>query len=216
MSINSLDRLVALFSRLPGIGKKSASRLVYHVLDADPSYAKTLAAELADLHDAIKRCSRCGSFTESDPCPICQDSGRDRSLLCVVERAQDVRLIEESREFRGIFHVLGGLIAPLEGVSPGNLAIAHLPDRIRNEGVREVILALNPTIEGDTTALYIQKFLSEKMLSNSATQATAEQVPPTQTPIVISRLASGLPVGGDLEYTDKLTLSRSLRGRIRM
>ena len=198
---NALDRLVALFSRLPGIGKKSASRLVYHILDADPSFARTIAGELQGLHEAIKRCSRCGSFTESDPCSICTDNARDHSLLCVVERAQDVRVIEESREFRGLFHVLGGLIAPLEGVNPGDLAIAQLLGRIRDEGVTEVILALNPTIEGDTTALYIQKFLKEKLPS---------------CPLEISRLASGLPVGGDLEYADRLTLSRSLRGRIKM
>ncbi|MDR1802496.1 MAG: recombination mediator RecR [Treponema sp.] len=197
----ALDRLVALFSRLPGIGKKSASRLVYHILDADPSFAKTLAAELNGLHEAVRRCSRCGSFTESDPCPICTDTGRDSTLLCVVERAQDVRLIDESREFHGRFHVLGGLIAPLEGINPGNLNIARLPARIVDEGVREVILALNPTIEGDTTALYIQKFLGEKLPSHT---------------LEVSRLASGLPVGGDLEYADRLTLSRSLRGRIRM
>jgi len=198
---NALDRLVALFSRLPGIGKKSASRLVYHILDADPSFARTIAGELQGLHEAIKRCSRCGSFTESDPCSICTDTTRDHSLLCVVERAQDVRVIEESREFRGLFHVLGGLIAPLEGVNPGDLAIAQLLGRVRDEGVTEVILALNPTIEGDTTALYIQKFLKEKLPS---------------CPLEISRLASGLPVGGDLEYADRLTLSRSLRGRIKM
>jgi recombination protein RecR len=198
---NALDRLVALFSRLPGIGKKSASRLVYHILDSDRSYARTLAGELQGLHDAIKRCSRCGSFTESDPCSICTDTARDHSLLCVVERAQDVRVIDESREFRGLFHVLGGLIAPLEGVNPGDLAIAQLLGRVRDEGVREVILALNPTIEGDTTALYIQKFLKEKLPSGQ---------------LEISRLASGLPVGGDLEYADRLTLSRSLRGRIKM
>jgi recombination protein RecR len=119
----------------------------------------------------------------------------------VVERAQDVRVIEESREFRGLFHVLGGLIAPLEGVNPGDLAIAQLLGRVRDEGVTEVMLALNPTIEGDTTALYIQKFLKEKLPSRS---------------LEISRLASGLPVGGDLEYADRLTLSRSLRGRIKM
>jgi len=199
--LNALDRLVAHFSKLPGIGKKSAGRLVYHILDADASYARTLASELAGLHDAIKRCSRCGSFTESDPCPICSDPARDRSLLCVVERAQDVRVIDESREFRGVFHVLGGLIAPLEGVNPGDLSIGQLPGRIRDEGVREVILALNPTIEGDTTSLYIQRFLKEKF--------------PTE-PLEVSRLASGLPVGGDLEYADRLTLSRSLRGRIKM
>jgi recombination protein RecR len=198
---NALDRLVALFSRLPGIGKKSASRLVYHILDSDPSFARSLAGELQGLHEAIKRCSRCGSFTESDPCSICTDTARDHSLLCVVERAQDVRVIEESREFRGLFHVLGGLIAPLEGVNPGDLAIAQLLGRVMDEGVTEVILALNPTIEGDTTALYIQKFLKEKLPSR---------------PLEISRLASGLPVGGDLEYADRLTLSRSLRGRIKM
>ncbi|MDR0497117.1 MAG: recombination mediator RecR [Treponema sp.] len=199
--LNALDRLVVLLSKLPGIGKKSAGRLVYHILEADPSYAKTLAAELQDLHKVIKRCSRCGSFTECDPCPICTDPGRDRTLICVVERAQDVRVIDESREFRGLFHVLGGLIAPLEGVSPGDLSIAQLPVRIRDEGVSEVILALNPTIEGDTTALYIQRFLNEKLPAH---------------PLEISRLASGLPVGGDLEYADRLTLSRSLRGRIKM
>jgi len=199
--LNALDRLVALLCKLPGIGKKSAGRLVYHILDADPYYARTLAAELSGLHEAIKRCSRCGSFTESDPCPICTDTGRDHTLLCVVERAQDVRVIDESREFRGLFHVLGGLIAPLEGVNPGDLAIAQLLGRIRDEGVREVILALNPTIEGDTTSLYIQRFLKEKLPSH---------------PLEISRLASGLPVGGDLEYADRLTLSRSLRGRIKM
>ena len=199
--MNAIDRLVALCSKLPGIGKKSASRLVYYILDNDSSYARTLATELLNLHEAIKRCSKCGSFTENDPCHICSDPGRDRGLLCVVERAQDVRVIDESREFRGIFHVLGGLIAPLEGINPGDLSIGQLPGRIKDEGVKEVILALNPTIEGDTTSLYIQKYLKESLPSLK---------------LDISRLASGLPVGGDLEYADKLTLSRSLRGRIRM
>lgn len=198
---NALDRLVAVLSKLPGIGKKSAGRLVYHILDADPSYARTLAGELLTLHELIKRCSLCGSFTESDPCPICKDPSRDRTLLCVVERAQDVRVIDESREFRGFFHVLGGLIAPLEGVNPGDLSLARLLERVRDEGIEEVILALNPTVEGDTTALYIQRFLKDKL--------------PLKSP-EISRLASGLPVGGDLEYADRLTLSRSLRGRIKM
>ncbi|MCL2129978.1 MAG: recombination mediator RecR [Treponema sp.] len=200
-SFNALDRLVALFSKLPGIGKKSAGRLVYHILEKDRSYANTLAAELSGLHDAIRRCSVCGSFTESDPCPVCDDPGRDHSLICVVERAQDVRVIDESREYNGVFHVLGGLIAPLEGVNPGDLSIGKLAGRIKNDGVREVILALNPTIEGDTTALYIQKFLLDNLPSFQ---------------LEISRLASGLPVGGDLEYADRLTLSRCFRGRIKM
>ncbi|QQO09750.1 recombination mediator RecR [Breznakiella homolactica] len=195
--MNAIDKLVALLSKLPGIGKKSAGRMAYHMLDSDPSYANTLAEQIASLHTRIKRCSLCGSFTESDPCPICTDPGRDPALICVVERAQDVRVIEESREFRGRFHVLGGLIAPLEGIGPDDLTIGQLISRIRREGTREVILAMNPTVEGDTTALYLQKMLKE-------------------TGAEVTRLASGLPVGGDLEYADRLTLSRSFRGRVKM
>jgi recombination protein RecR len=198
--LNAMDRLIALLSKLPGIGRKSAGRLAYFILDAAPSYAAALAGELGGLHTAIRRCSRCGGFTETDPCPLCGDPARDQTLLCVVERAQDIRVIEESREFRGLFHVLGGLIAPLEGVNPGDLAIGRLLDRIRAEGTREVILALNPTVEGDTTALYLQKLLKESASGG----------------VEISRLASGLPVGGDLEYTDRLTLTRSFRGRVRV
>jgi recombination protein RecR len=195
--LNALDRLVVLLTKLPGIGKKSAGRMAYHILDADPSYARILGEQLLTLHSAIRRCSVCGSFTESDPCPICTDPGRDGSLLCVVERAQDVRIIEEFREYRGRFHVLGGLIAPLDGVGPEALTIGQLLSRVRREDVREVILAMNPTVEGDTTALYIRKLLKD-------------------TEIEVTRLASGLPVGGDLEYADRLTLSRSFRGRIRL
>jgi recombination protein RecR len=201
--LNALDRLVGLFSKLPGVGKKSAGRMAYHILDNDPGYARMLADELAGLHQAIRRCGVCGSFTETDPCPICADPSRDRSVICVVERAQDVRVIEESfgnrvsGEFRGLFHVLGGLIAPLEGIGPGNLSIGSLLNRLRKTGVRELILALNPTVEGDTTALYLQKLLKD-------------------FPVEVTRLASGLPVGGDLEYADRLTLSRSFRGRVKV
>jgi recombination protein RecR len=197
MNLNALDRLVGLLSKLPGIGKKNASRMAYHILEGDSSYARILAEELAGLHGAIRRCSLCGSFTETDPCPICADPGRDHSTICVVERAQDVRVIEESREFRGLFHVLGGLIAPLEGIGPGSLNIGPLLNRLRNTEVRELILAVNPTVEGDTTALYLQKILKDFNVE-------------------VTRLASGLPVGGDLEYADRLTLSRSLRGRIKL
>jgi recombination protein RecR len=198
---NALDRLVTLLAKLPGVGKKSAGRMAYHILDGDPSYARALAGELAGLHQAIRRCGVCGGFTETDPCPICADSGRDHSIICVVERAQDVRIIDESREFHGVFHVLGGLIAPLEGVGPGDLSIGKLIARLGDQNpahaVKELILALNPTVEGDTTALYLQKLLKE-------------------FPVELSRLASGLPVGGDLEYTDRLTLSRSFRGRVKV
>jgi recombination protein RecR len=195
--VNAIDRLVALLAKLPGIGKKSAGRMAYHILDADPGYARTLAEQLLALHSAIRRCSRCGSFTETDPCPICADPGRDGSIICVVERAQDVRTIEESREFRGRFHVLGGLIAPLEGIGPDKLTIGQLAGRVRRENIREVILAMNPTVEGDTTALYVQRVLKD-------------------TGAEVTRLASGLPVGGDLEYADRLTLSRSFRSRVKL
>jgi recombination protein RecR len=171
--------------------------MVYHILDTSPDYARDLAEELAGLHRSIRHCSVCGGFTDADPCPICTDSGRDTSLLCVVERAQDVRVIDESREFHGRFHVLGGLIAPLEGIGPEDLSIGRLLSRVRREGVREVILAMNPTLEGDTTALYLQKLLKD-------------------TGAEVTRLASGLPVGGDLEYADRLTLSRSFRGRVKL
>jgi recombination protein RecR len=195
--INALDRLSALLTKLPGVGKKSAGRMVYHILESSPEYARKLAEEIAGLHEAIKRCPICGAFTETDPCPICADPGRDSSLLCVVERPQDVRIIDESREFHGRFHVLGGLIAPLEGIGPEDLNLGLLLRRVRVEGVREVILAMNPTLEGDTTALYLQKLLKD-------------------TDAEVTRLASGLPVGGDLEYADRLTLSRSFRGRVKL
>jgi len=169
--------------------------MAYHILDGGSGYARNLADSLASLHDLIHRCGVCGGFTETDPCPVCSDPTRDHSLICVIERAQDLRIIEESREFHGVFHVLGGLIAPLDGVGPGDLAIDKLVARLG--GAKEVILALNPTLEGDTTALYLQKVLKD-------------------FPVEVSRLASGLPVGGDLEYTDRLTLSRSFRGRVKM
>ncbi|GHV19306.1 recombination protein RecR [Spirochaetia bacterium] len=193
----TLDTLITLFAKLPGIGKKSAGRLAYHILETNRNYAQALGDTLHCLHDSVKQCSVCGCWTESDPCDICCDTSRDRSMLCVVEKAQDVRVIEESREFPGRFHVLGGLIAPLDGINPDDLAIGTLLKRVREEKISEVILALNPTVEGDTTALYIQRQLQETGTS-------------------VSRLASGLPAGGELEYTDRLTLARSLRGRIVM
>ena len=212
MTVSALDRLITLFSKLPGIGKKSAGRITFHILDSDPALAAAFAQELAGLHKAVQRCGVCGGFTDADPnrgadgasfavCPICGDQSRDRSIICVVERAQDMRIIEESREYPGLFHVLGGLIAPLEGVGPGDLSINKLMERIRGadsgQNIKEVILALNPTVEGDTTALYLQKQLKD-------------------FPVEVTRLASGMPVGGDIEYIDRLTLSRSFRGRVKV
>jgi len=213
---NALDRLITLFSKLPGIGKKSAGRIAYHILDSSPVLAETLAKELAGLHKAIRRCGTCGGFTEVDPCSVCSDSGRDHSIICVVESAQDMRIIEESREFPGVYHVLGGLIAPLEGVGPADLSIDKLISRLNDsrldgsrlndnrhsgvnsgQNVKELILALNPTVEGDTTALYLQKLFKDFSVE-------------------VTRLASGMPVGGNIEYIDKLTLSRSFRGRVKI
>ena len=200
MNPNALDRLITLFTKLPGIGKKSAGRIAYHILDSSPVLASTLAKELSGLHQAIRRCSICGGFTESDPCSVCVNPDRDHSIICVVECAQDMRIIEDAREFPGVYHVLGGLIAPLEGISPADLSIDKLIARLHNTDkrqVKELILALNPTVEGDTTALYLQKTLKDY-------------------PVEITRLASGMPVGGNIEYIDKLTLSRSFRGRVKI
>jgi recombination protein RecR len=201
--MDALTRLSTLLSRLPGFGKKSAQRISYYLLDGDPAYCQALAAALGTLHESLRKCPLCGAWTDADSpgglCPICGDSRRDRSLLCVVAKAQDIQALEESREYNGLFHVLGGLIAPLDGVTPDKLSIGALVSRARQGEIREIILALNPTIEGDTTALYVQREIAD--IGNS---------------IVVSRLASGLPAGGDLEYADRLTLSRSLRGRVKM
>jgi recombination protein RecR len=192
--MNTLDALVESFSRLPGIGKKSAARIAGYLLKAEPSFVERFASQLATLQQKIRPCSICGAYTEEDPCPICSDPLRDRTLLCVVEQPQDVGIIDASREYTGLYHVLGGLIAPLEGIGPDTLNLGRLVKRVRDEGFTEVILATNPTVEGDTTALYIQSLLAG-------------------TDVTVTRLASGLPVGGDLEYADRLTLSRSFRGR---
>ncbi|MCI7439856.1 MAG: recombination mediator RecR [Treponema sp.] len=192
--MNALDEITESFSRLPGIGKKSAARIANHLLRADSVFMARFANQIATLQEKIKACSVCGSWTEEDPCPICSAVNRDRTLICVVEQPQDVVTIESSREFNGLFHVLGGVISPLEGMTPDKLRIQSLLERVKNEGVKEVILATNPTVEGDTTALFIQRLLRE-------------------TGVAVTRLASGLPVGGDLEYADRLTLARSFRGR---
>jgi recombination protein recR len=196
--MNALEDLIDNLCRLPGIGKKSAARLAYHILKQEPPYAHRLADSLYRLHDSIKPCPICGAFTDQNVCAVCSDPGRDGSCICVVEQPQDVYTLMSMGEYRGLFHVLGGVIAPLEGVGPEQLGIASLIKRIGSgTAVKEVIIATNPTIEGDTTALYIQKVLRD-------------------LPVEVTRLASGLPVGGDLEYTDKLTLMRSFKGRIKI
>jgi recombination protein RecR len=192
--VTTLDRIIQSLSRLPGIGRKSAARIAYWLLKSDPHITRQLAEQLQTLHSSIKKCSVCGNYTEQDPCAICSSTNRDRSLICVVENPQDVQIIEETREYDGLYHVLGGAISPMNGVGAEDLSIGKLMQRVSDQSVTEVILATNPTVEGDTTALYLQRMLKERG-------------------VAVSRLASGLPVGGDLEYADRMTLARSLKGR---
>lgn len=193
--MTSLDQLAKHLSRLPGIGPKSASRLAYHLIKSDPQYNQQLANLIATIQDLVFPCPVCGSYTETEPCAVCADPNRDRSLICVVEQPQDVVTISASGAYNGLFHVLGGALSPLEGIGPDKLDFARLLQRIENGEFHEVIIATNPTEEGDTTAMYLRHLLKGKQ-------------------IAISRLASGLPIGGDLEYADRLTLARSLRGRV--
>jgi recombination protein RecR len=192
---NIIDDLTNSFSRLPGIGKKSAARIVNNLLKANPAYVQNFARQLSELQQKIKPCSVCGAWTEINPCPICSNPLRDKSLICVVEQPQDVITIDSTGTFSGLFHVLGGVIAPLEGIGPEQLNIASLLNRAKTEAIKEIIIATNPTFEGDSTAMYLQRLLSEF------------------STIKVTRLATGIPVGGDLEYADKLTLARSFSGR---
>jgi len=192
--MNALDDLIDSFSRLPGVGKKSASRIAHFLLKSDQSLCDRLARDISVLHEKIHPCRKCGAYTEDDLCSVCSNPGRDQRLLCVVEQPQDVQTIEAVKEYTGLFHVLGGVIAPLDGIGPDQLRLSELVSRVQEGTIQEVILATNPTIEGDTTALYIQRILKN-------------------CNVTVTRLASGLPVGGDLEYADRLTLSRSFRGR---
>jgi len=192
--MNSLERLIANLARLPGLGKKSASRIAYYLLRADETLVRSLAEDLGALRQTIQPCSVCGTYTDVDPCAICTDPSRDRTSICVVEEPRDVLTLESIREHRGLYHVLGGALSPIDGVGPSSLRIDALVERVRRGGVQEVILATNPTVEGETTALYIVKVLRE-------------------TGVKTSRIAFGLPVGGDLEFADKQTLVRSFKGR---
>ena len=203
--MQALEDLVSLFNRFPGIGRKSALRMTYYLLKADPRFAEALAERVGSLQASISFCSSCGSYTEADPCPVCSGFDRDRRTVCVVEQPQDVLTIEASMEYKGLYHVLGGLLSPLDGIGPDKLRIASLVQRVRKSRetqpgspdpipVEEVVLATNPTVEGDTTALYIKKVLEREGVR-------------------VTRLATGMPVGGDLEYADRLTLARSFRGR---
>jgi len=192
--MNVLERLIGNLARLPGLGKKSASRIAYFLLRADETLARTLGEDLALLRRTIRNCSVCGTYTDLDPCSMCTDPRRDPSSICVVEEPRDVLTIESIQEHHGSYHVLMGAISPIDGIGPENLRISSLLERVHKGGVREVILATNPTVEGETTALYLLKALKD-------------------LDVKVSRIAFGLPVGGDLEFADKQTLARSLKGR---
>lgn len=194
--MNTLENLISLLSRLPGVGKKSAARMAYSFLKGDEEYNQKLGQSIMELKQKIHKCRLCGNFTENDICDICAAFDRDITFLCVVEESQDVQMIESTGDFKGYYHVLHGVLSPLDGVGPTELGFDKLVDRIDHSGVKELILATNPTLEGDSTALYIRHILKNHDL-------------------VITRIASGLPVGGDMEYADKMSISRALKGRMK-
>lgn len=190
----AVERLVNEFARLPGIGPKTASRLTFYLLRVPDEQTHELASALEALKSSTQLCSICFNITELDPCPICSDVARNDRLLCVVEEPLDVVAIERSRAYYGRYHVLHGVISPVEGIGPDDLKIAELVKRVESEEIEEIIVATNATLEGDSTALYLQRRLG-------------------QNEVRLTRLARGLPMGGDLEYTDEITLGRALEGR---
>jgi recombination protein RecR len=201
--MSAIDDLATELSRLPGIGRKTALRLTYHLLRQPADQSKRLAQALLTLGERVRPCARCFNLTEDEVCTICRDPRRDPSAICVVEQASDIGAIERAGEFRGLYHVLGGRLSPLDGVGPDDLTIAALVDRVTGgggeaagagSGVREVILATNPSLEGDATALYVQSQLANRGLT-------------------VSRIARGLPVGGDLEYADGVTIAQAITAR---
>lgn len=196
-SLNSplLDEAVHQLSRLPGIGRKTALRLALHILRQEPEMAESLAQAISRMRKEMRYCKRCHNVSDSELCPICSNPARDASTVCVVENVKDVLIVEATGEHHGLYHVLGGLISPLEGVGPADIEIDSLVERVARENVKEVILALSPTMEGDTTNFYIYRRLQD-------------------APVKITMPARGLSVGADLDYTDELTLGRSLQGRV--
>ncbi len=192
--MSAIEGLIAEFARLPGIGRKTAQRLTYHLLDQPTEQITKLAACLTTVAEQVRPCGVCGNPTEADACDICNDPRRDPAVVCVVEDPATVAVVERSTDFRGRYHVLGGHLSPLDGIGPEALRITTLVDRVRDGDVREVILATNPSMEGEATATYLQQALAA-------------------LPAKVTRLARGLPVGGDLEYVDSVTLSHALTAR---
>ena len=195
--MSAIDELAGELSRLPGIGRKTALRLTYHLLKQPSAQCRRLADALVGLTERVRQCEVCYNLTEAPVCPICADPRRDANTICAVEEAADIGAIERAAEFRGVYHVLGGRISPLDGVGPGDLTIAALVDRVRRGSVSEVILATNPSMEGEATAIHLQRQLAA-------------------TGVRITRIARGLPVGGDLEYADGVTIAQALTARREM
>lgn len=195
--MSAIDDLAAEFARLPGIGRKTALRLTYHLLKQPSERTARLAQALTTLSDRVRPCSRCFNLTEEALCHICRDPRRDAGVICAVEEASDIGAIERSAEFRGVYHVLGGRLSPLDGIDAEDLNVAQLVSRVTEGEVREVILATNPSVEGEATALYLQ-----------------QQLAPAK--VTVSRIARGLPVGGDLEYADGVTIAQALTARREM
>ena len=192
--VAALEKLVEQFQKIPSIGRKTAQRMAFHVLDLSDSEAKEFADAIMEAHTKIHHCALCHNLTENELCPICESVTRDHSLLCVVEDPRDVPALERTREFSGVYHVLHGTISPMNGIGPDQLTIKSLVERVAKGEIKEVILATNPTLEGDTTAMYIGKLLK-----------------PFE--VKVTRLAYGIPVGADIEYADDVTLLRALEGR---
>ena len=193
--VDSLEKLIEQFSKFPGIGKKTAQRMAFFVLKERKEEAETLAQAILDMKNKVSYCSVCFNITEEDPCSICRDEKRDRSMICVVEEANDVVALEKTNQYHGLFHVLGGVLSPLDGVGPDELKIKELLSRLKDGEVKEVIIATNPNTEGEATAIYLSKLI--KPLN-----------------IKVTRIARGLPAGGDLEYADQITLANALEGRV--
>lgn len=193
--IDSLEKLVEQFSKFPGIGKKTAQRMAFFVLKERKEEAEALAQAILDIKNKVGYCSVCFNITEEDPCSICRDEKRDRSIICVVEEANDVVALEKTNQYKGLFHVLGGVLSPLDGVGPDDLKVKELLLRLKGKEVKEVIIATNPNTEGEATAIYLSKLI--KPLG-----------------IRVTRIARGLPAGGDLEYADQITLANALEGRV--
>jgi recombination protein RecR len=189
----SVDNLVAQLTRLPGIGSRTAQRLAFHILSAGNEEANALAAAIEEVKERVRFCRDCGNLTEEELCSICLDSRRDRTVVCVVEQPMDVISLERTHEYRGLYHVLGGSLSPLDGVEPEHLRIGELLRRVADGEITEVVLATNPNMTGEATAAYLADRLRES--------------------VTVTRLASGLPVGGDLEYADEVTLGRAFAGR---